>query len=47
MKSGGGELTSAKAEEIISKQKPIDHAIVKRAKNALARKGIVLDQSGG
>jgi len=38
-------LSSEKAHEIISKQKPIDKKTVDRVKAALARKGTVLEQS--
>jgi len=38
-------LHSEKSREIIEKQVPIDKAIVERVKKALARKGVVLEQS--
>jgi len=38
-------LKSEKAREIINKQKLMDIAVIKRVKEALAKKGVILDQS--
>ena len=48
MDIGGDEvmfLHSEKAKELIGKQPPMDKTVVRRVKEALLRKGVVLDQS--